>query len=149
MLADQFSHSLVLPCWQIASAIVWVCRLNWQLTIPVNSKRRFRISIFITPILNHPFQFSLPPKRPPAFSWIRFHALGGRGDVLWGRFYAREFDCGRGSAFSGQLPEFDLATDSAAAPPRENDDGGRPYVARNASLNRRTLRNPAAKAIPA
>jgi hypothetical protein len=27
------------------------------------------------------------------------------------------------------------------------DDGGRPYVARNASLNRRTLRNPAAKAM--
>src|SRR6266404_2314022 len=86
MLADQFSHSLVLPCWQIASAIVWVCRLNWQLTIPVNSKRRFRISMFITPILNHPFQFSLPPKRPPAFSWIRFHAPGGRGEVLWGGF---------------------------------------------------------------
>jgi hypothetical protein len=36
---------------------------------------------------------------------------------------------------------------SVTAPPRENDDGGRPYVARNASLNRRTLRNPAAKAI--
>jgi hypothetical protein len=34
MLADQFSHSLVLPCWQIASAMVSVCRLDWQLTIP-------------------------------------------------------------------------------------------------------------------
>ena len=42
--------------------------------------------MFITPILNHPFQFSLPPKRPPAFSWIRFHAPGGRGEVLWGAF---------------------------------------------------------------
>ena len=62
-------------------------------------------------------------------------------------FYPREFGCGRGSALRGHLPEFDLATDIATAPPRENDDGGRPYVARNASLNRRTLRNPAAKAI--
>src|SRR3984893_3611304 len=68
---------------------------------------------------------------------------GGRGEVLWGRFYPREFCCGRDSAFGGQLPQFDLATDIDAAPPRENDDGGRPYVARNASLNRRTLRNPA------
>jgi hypothetical protein len=73
--------------------------------------------------------------------------MPGGGEVLWGRLYAREFGCGRGSAFSGHLPEFDLATDIATAPPRENDDGGRPYVARNASLNRRTLRNPAAKAM--
>jgi Zinc-binding dehydrogenase len=56
-----------------------------------------------------------------------------------GRFYARVFGGGRGSVFSGDRPEFDLATDIATAPPRENDDGGRPYVARNASLNRRTL----------
>ena len=60
-------------------------------------------------------------------------------------FYPREFGCGRGSAFSGHLPEFDLATDIVTAP--RNDEGGRPYVARNASLNRRTLRNPAAKAM--
>jgi len=72
---------------------------------------------------------------------------GSRGEGLLGRFYARVFGGGRGSVFSGDRPEFDLATDIATAPPRENDDGGRPYVARNASLNRRTLRNPAAKAM--
>jgi hypothetical protein len=31
---------------------------------------------------------------------------------------------------------------------RRNDDGGRPYVARNASLNRRMLRNPVARSDP-
>jgi hypothetical protein len=40
-----------------------------------------------------------------------------------------------------------FAVTAAQIPVRRNDDGGRPYVARNASLNRRMLRNPAAKAI--
>jgi hypothetical protein len=42
--------------------------------------------------------------------------------------------------------QFDLLDRHRWTAPR-NDEGGRPYVARNASLNRRTLRNPAAKAM--
>jgi hypothetical protein len=34
---------------------------------PANSRRRFRISISITPILNHPFGSARPQTPPPAF----------------------------------------------------------------------------------
>src|SRR5262249_39599013 len=48
---------------------------------------------------------------------------------------------------SGRSAVISNASATAQTSVRRNDDGGRPYVARHASLKRRILRNPAAKAI--
>ncbi len=79
--------------------------------------------------------------------------------ILEGGLYARWFiranlAAGRGSGSAAIYAiqhflveaQFDLAGRHRWTAPR-NDEGGRRYVAMNASLNRRTLRNPAAKAM--
>jgi hypothetical protein len=51
--------------WQIASAIVWFCRLDWQLTTSRQFGAANQDLISITPVLYHPFGSHLTPDKDP------------------------------------------------------------------------------------
>jgi hypothetical protein len=66
--------------WQIASAIVWFCRLGWQITTSRQFGAANQDLISITPVLYHPFRFpSDPRQRPTDLPWNRFDAQRQRG----------------------------------------------------------------------
>lgn len=72
--------------WQIASAIVWSCRLDWQLTTSRQFGAANQDLISITPVLYHPFRFpSDPRQRPTDLPWNRFDSMPRGKEVSSGR----------------------------------------------------------------